>query len=49
MLEKFGDLARRRQLLLLANSDAHTLNDLGRYFNEISLEELCQRVRQGVR
>lgn len=47
--ETVREVARRRQLLLLANSDAHTFGDLGRYFNEISLEELCQQARQGAR
>lgn len=44
--EAVQEMARQRQLLLLSNSDAHTLNDLGRYFTETSLEELCLRVQK---
>lgn len=37
------EVARRHDLLLLQNSDAHYVSDIGRYFNEISVEELCAR------
>ena len=46
--EAVREIARQRRLLLLSNSDAHTINDVGCYSNEITLEELCQWVRQGV-
>lgn len=45
--ETVRETALRRQLLLLSNSDAHTFDNLGRHYNEISLEELCLRTRQG--
>lgn len=35
--------ARRHNLLLLQNSDAHFLSDIGKYYNETSIEELCAR------
>ena len=38
-------LAEKHNLLLLTNSDAHTLSDIGAFHNEISLEELCTRAR----
>jgi len=40
--------AQRHGLLLLSNSDAHTLSDIGRHYNEIALEELSVRARRGV-
>lgn len=43
---KVRDLARQYDLLLLSNSDAHTLEDIGRYYNEISLEELSVWARR---
>lgn len=39
-------LAEERQLLLLSNSDAHFLSDIGKYYTEIELEELCARARR---
>jgi histidinol phosphatase-like PHP family hydrolase len=39
-------LAKERDLLLLSNSDAHFLSDIGKYYNEIELEELCVRARR---
>ncbi len=38
-------IARERGLLLLSNSDAHFLSDIGKYYTEIELEELCARAR----
>ncbi len=35
--------AREHNLLLLQNSDAHFLSDIGKYYNEITIEELCAR------
>ena len=42
-----SDLARRHDLVLLTNSDAHVLDDIGIYHNEIEIEQLCDRVRHG--
>ncbi len=39
-------IARQRDLLLLSNSDAHFLSDIGKYYTEIELEELCARARR---
>lgn len=36
-------VARKHKLLLLRNSDAHFLSDIGKYYNEITIEELCAR------
>lgn len=36
-------LALKHDLLLLANSDAHSLIDIGTYHNEIDIEALCAR------
>ena len=41
--EKVKGLAAKHNLILLANSDAHYLHDIGRCYSEISLEDLCQR------
>jgi histidinol phosphatase-like PHP family hydrolase len=41
--QKIRAIAERYNLLLLANSDAHHLSEIGEYYNEISLEELCAR------
>lgn len=44
------DLADKNDLLLLSNSDAHTLSNIGLYHNEIVLEELCAKARsQGLK
>jgi histidinol phosphatase-like PHP family hydrolase len=39
-------LAEKYDLLLLTNSDAHFLDDIGKYYNEIDIEELCARARR---
>jgi len=39
-------IAQQRGLLLLSNSDAHFLSDIGKYYTEIDLEELCARARR---
>ena len=36
--------ARQHNLLLLQNSDAHFLSDIGKYYNEITIEGLCARI-----
>ena len=41
--DKVKALAEEHGLLLLSNSDAHYLDHLGTFYNEISLEELCAR------
>ncbi len=43
--ERIRELADKYGLLLLANSDAHFLDDIGKYYNEIDIEELCARAR----
>lgn len=43
--ENIKKIAKEHDLLLLTNSDAHRLRDIGTYYNEIELEELCERVR----
>ncbi|MFH1626209.1 MAG: PHP domain-containing protein [Pseudomonadota bacterium] len=39
--EKIEEISKKYNLRLLKNSDAHTLDDLGSLYTEISLEELC--------
>lgn len=39
--EKVRDLAQKNHLVLLSNSDAHYLRDIGKCRNEISLKDLC--------
>jgi PHP family Zn ribbon phosphoesterase len=41
--EAIRQAARKHNLLLLQNSDAHFLSDIGKYYNEITVEELCAR------
>ena len=41
--ERVRRFAEERGLLMLSNSDAHYLNDIGQFYNEIDLEELCRR------
>ncbi len=41
--EAIRNAARKHNLLLLQNSDAHFLSDIGKYYNEITIEELCAR------
>lgn len=43
--DRVRELARQYGLLLLANSDAHTLRDIGAHHNEIDLETLCARAK----
>lgn len=44
--DEVKEFARRHNLLLLSNSDAHSLLDIGRLYNEIRLEELCHRAKR---
>ena len=41
--EAVRDLADKHGFILLSNSDAHNLSNIGLYFNEIKLEELCAK------
>lgn len=43
--EKVQALAQKYNLMLLSNSDAHTVEDIGACYNEVSIEELCARAR----
>lgn len=38
--KKVEEISQRYNLVLLNNSDAHTMDDIGSYHNEITLEEL---------
>lgn len=40
--EKVKNIAVEHNLVLLSNSDAHSLADIGRCYSEISLEDLCR-------
>ena len=40
------EVAAELDLITLRNSDAHYFEDIGRYYNEISIEELCHRARR---
>jgi len=40
------ELAKEYDLMLLKNSDAHSLDNIGRYYNEIELDELYYRASQ---
>lgn len=39
-------VAEERDLLMLSNSDAHTLQNIGRYYNEIDLDEIISRAEK---
>jgi len=39
--EKVKEVSERYNLILLKNSDAHTLDDIGSFYTETSIEELC--------
>lgn len=43
--ERVRELAEEHGLLLLKNSDAHFISQIGQYYNEISLEELIARAK----
>lgn len=43
--ERVRALAEEHDLLLLSNSDAHRIDWIGRYYNEIDLEELIARAK----
>ncbi len=46
---KIRDIAEKHNLLLLCNSDAHHLGDIGLFYNEIELEELYARASLGAK
>ena len=41
---RIRSIAEKYNLLLLSNSDAHDLNDIGRHYNEVDLDDLINRV-----
>ena len=43
--ERVMAFAKKYDLLLLSNSDAHDLNDIGQRYNEVRMEELCERAQ----
>lgn len=43
--ERVMALAEEYDLLLLSNSDAHSIDTIGRYYTEIDVEELMARAR----
>lgn len=44
--ERVKAIAQKYNLLLLSNSDAHSLEDMGQFYNEVSLEELIARAQR---
>jgi len=45
--EEIRSVASKHDLVLLRNSDAHALGDIGTFHNEIEIEELCVRAGAG--
>ena len=45
--KQIEELAEKHGLILLTNSDAHRLENIGTYYNEIEIEELCALARKG--
>jgi len=43
--ELIKSIAKKHNLILLQDSDAHFLDDIGKHYNEIDIEELCARAR----
>ena len=43
--ELIREVAEKHNLILLADSDAHFLSDIGQCYNEIDIQELCDRAR----
>ena len=41
--EKVREMARKYNLIMLENSDAHSISEIGLHYNEIDLEELSKR------
>lgn len=47
--ELVREVARKHDLLLLSNSDAHQLDSIGLYYNEVDLQELSERANRNER
>ena len=47
--KRVTEVAQEKNLLLLSDSDAHDLNKIGTYFNEITLDELFARSKKIVK
>jgi hypothetical protein len=45
--EKIRLLAEKHDLVLLADNDAHSLSDIGRFPNEIEIEKIYAHARAG--
>ena len=43
--QKVKKVARRHRLLLLSNSDAHSLSEIGKYYNEIDVRALEHHIK----
>ncbi|MDY6853623.1 MAG: PHP domain-containing protein [Thermodesulfobacteriota bacterium] len=44
--EEIQAIADKHELMLLTNSDAHSLDNIGRYYNEVDLQELFDRINR---
>ena len=44
--KKVEELSQRYNLILLNNSDAHTMDDIGTFYNEVSLKELSSLTKR---
>jgi PHP family Zn ribbon phosphoesterase len=44
--EKISEIAEKNDLIPLSNSDAHSLADIGRYYNLIDLDQLFSRAEK---
>lgn len=44
--QKVRQVAEEKGLLLLSNSDAHSLYQIGKHSNEVDLDDLCARARE---
>lgn len=45
--QRIRTFAEKHDLLLLSNSDAHHLSEVGIYYNEVDLDELSRRANSG--
>jgi hypothetical protein len=43
--DEVREFGQRYNLILLSNSNAHSLLDIGNYYNEIKLQDLCHRTQ----
>ena len=46
-MRKRGLVAEKHYLVLLADSDAHSLSDIGRFHNEIEIDKIYAQARAG--